>query len=278
MLFFSVTSISPVCLRVFGLDIYWYGIAYVVSIWIALFYAKKLVEKGDLLTETAQGAQQKDVISPEKLKQYVDSFVPLACVGIVVGGRLGHVIFFDISYYAQNLLKVWCIRDGGMSFHGGLIGLIFAAAWFTHQRKIRLISYLDLLAMVAPVGLAIGRVANFINSELYGIPTTLPWGVFFHGTLEPRHPTQIYEALTEGVLTLTVLAIFYRLNKKRHPGELSIVFLLCYGISRFLIDFVKDSSHYVGLTMGQWLSIAMVLSGVFMKTTLLKKLEETRIT
>jgi phosphatidylglycerol:prolipoprotein diacylglycerol transferase len=251
----------------FGVDIYWYGIAYIVSIWLALFYAKKLAGKGDILIETVPGTLQYGLISSEKLRQYIDSFLPLACVGIVAGGRLGHVIFFDILYYAKNLPKVLCIRDGGMSFHGGLIGIILAAAWFTHQKKIRLISYLDLLAMVAPIGLAIGRLANFVNSELYGTPTTLPWGVFFHDTFEPRHPTQIYEALTEGVLTLTILAIFYKLKQKRRPGELSIVFLLCYGISRILIDFVKDSSHYMGFTVGQWLSIAMILGGVLIMYT-----------
>ncbi|MDR0631082.1 MAG: prolipoprotein diacylglyceryl transferase [Holosporales bacterium] len=266
MPFFSVTSVSPVCVSVFGLDVYWYGVAYVVSLWLALFYAKRVA--GGVLRSTEIGAFQQ--ITSSQVKRYVDSFLPLACIGIIIGGRLGHVLFFDMSYYFHDLRKILFIRDGGMSFHGGLLGIIAVAAWFCRKEQIQLISYFDLISMVAPIGLGIGRLANFVNSELYGVPTNLPWGVLFHGTLEPRHPTQIYEALTEGVLTLSILALFYCCRKRRQPGDISVLFLLCYGTSRFLIDFLKDSRHYCGLTMGQWLSLIMVFGGILLSYFLRK--------
>jgi phosphatidylglycerol:prolipoprotein diacylglycerol transferase len=245
MAFFSVTSLSPVCCNVFGIDIYWYGVAYVVSFWLALLYARFLAKK----------------CFPDNTVA-MDTFLPIACVGIILGGRLGHVIFFGFSYYSQHLLDIFRIRDGGMSFHGGLIGLILAAVWFCKKRKVPLIQFLDILSMVGPIGLGIGRIANFVNSELYGIPTTLPWGVLFRDVPEARHPTQIYEALTEGLLTFLVLHCVFRFYTKRHPGDLSVLFLTCYGTARFLVDFVKEADHHCGMTMGQWLSIVMIFAGL----------------
>ncbi|MDR1907633.1 MAG: prolipoprotein diacylglyceryl transferase [Holosporales bacterium] len=240
MIALDVTSLSPVCARVFGVDIYWYGVAYVVSLWLALFYAKRLTVN--------------DVFR-------VDAFLPVACVGIVVGGRLGHVLFYDACYYMQHVLDILKIRDGGMSFHGGLIGVALGAVWFCRRKSIKFLYFLDVLAMTAPIGLGIGRIANFVNSELYGVPTTLPCGVVFRGVREARHPTQIYEALTEGVLTFFILR-WCRSKQAAKDGRVSSIFLICYSVARFTIDFVKDSKHVYGLTVGQWLSAGMALTGV----------------
>jgi phosphatidylglycerol:prolipoprotein diacylglycerol transferase len=237
MIFLSTVSLSPVCCRVFNVDIYWYGVAYVLSLLCALYYAKRLT------TEPTN----------------FDAFIPYACIGIVIGGRLGHVLFFEYHYYSLHLIDIFKIRDGGMSFHGGLCGVITAAWLFCKTRGINLMSFLDILAMTAPIGLFFGRLANFINGELYGVPTTLPWGVYFRGVVEPRHPTQIYEAITEGLLTFCVLRFY---NSKLSTGVTAYLFIFCYAISRFTVDFLKDTDRYIHLSVGQWLSISMIAVNV----------------
>jgi phosphatidylglycerol:prolipoprotein diacylglycerol transferase len=244
MIFFNAVYLSPICCSLLGIDIYWYGIAYVTSLICAVYYAKRLAVN----YSTA-----------------LDAFIPFACIGIVIGGRLGHVIFFDFEYYKSNLLDVFKIRDGGMSFHGGFCGVIVTAWYFCKKRYIKLASFLDVLAMTAPMGLFFGRISNFINGELYGVPTKLPWGVYFKGIAEPRHPTQLYEAFTEGILTFFILK-FYRRSKfstkAGTPGIISHLFLFCYAISRFAVDFLKDTNRYMQLSTGQWLSAMMIICGI----------------
>jgi phosphatidylglycerol:prolipoprotein diacylglycerol transferase len=240
MIFFNAVSLSPICFRIFNIDIYWYGVAYVLSIVGALFCAKRLT----------------------MASENFDVFVPWACIGIVVGGRLGHVIFFDYHYYSAHLLDIFKIRDGGMSFHGGLCGIIISAWLFCKKRSIDFLSFLDVLAMVAPIGLFFGRIANFINGELYGLPTKLSCGVYFRGLTEPRHPTQLYEAFTEGFITFFVLKFYGKLKSKKKlhsDGIITCIFAFCYAISRFFIDFLKDTDRYLQLTIGQWLSIVMII-------------------
>ncbi|MDR1598086.1 MAG: prolipoprotein diacylglyceryl transferase [Holosporales bacterium] len=240
------TSLSPVCCNILGVDIYWYGIAYVVGLWFALYYARRLTMHDE------RGA-------------CVDAFFSVACVCIIVGGRLGHVLFFDWSHYAHHLSDIIRIRDGGMSFHGGLLGVVLGAVWFCRKHRINFLYFSDIVAMVAPVGLGLGRVANFINGELYGVPTGVPWGVIFRNVPGgPRHPTQIYEAIAEGGLTFLVLWVCRRRMLRLSNGAngmISTIFLICYGLARFSIDFLKDTTRYNGFTVGQWLSMLMIVIG-----------------
>lgn len=263
---FDVTSWSPVCFRLFGIEVYWYGVAYVVGITLALAYAKTLLKHTQGTTSTS--------LHPEDL----DAFLPWLCLGIVIGGRLGHILFYDPIYYLRHVHHIINLREGGMAFHGGLLGVVVATLAFCRKRKLSPIALCDALAVAAPIGLGLGRLANFINGELYGLPTTLPWGVLFRGVAEPRHPTQIYEALTEGALTAWILyGVWKRLqrlptNQRPQPGFLSALFLLSYGTSRFLVDFFKDTPRWAGFTTGQILSLMMIGIG----TVLWQKLRQPK--
>ncbi|GHS92102.1 prolipoprotein diacylglyceryl transferase [Alphaproteobacteria bacterium] len=195
-------------------------------------------------------------------EQNLEDFFFWAFWGICLGGRLGHVLFFQGSYFARHPLEVLAFRDGGMSFHGGFLGVLLAAGLFTYKRKIPIPRFLDILASVAPIGLGLGRVANFVNSELYGVPTNGAFGVLFPHVPLPRHPTQLYEAFTEGVLTLLLLAGLWRVPFfQKRPGSLAALFVCSYAFWRFLIDFWKESPHYAGFTVGQILCIPMALAG-----------------
>lgn len=246
----DVTSWSPVCCHVGSMAIYWYGVAYVVGIILALTYAKVL------LKQEALGGKSCSV-SPEVL----DAFLPWLCAGIVIGGRLGHVLFFDPSYYISHPSHILNLREGGMAFHGGLLGVVLATVVFCRKQHLKLAAFCDILAVVAPVGLGLGRLANFMNGELYGLPTYLPWGTLFRGVPEPRHPTQIYEALTEGLLTALILGWTWKRRSGKHDGWIASLFLICYALSRFIVDFFKDTSRFGNLTMGQLLSLGMFFVG-----------------
>lgn len=247
----DISNISPIAFNIFGINIYWYGIAYVIGLWLALWYAEKLSSKFNINIE----------------QKTFDKFFPIACVAIVIGGRLGHVLFFEAKYYFHNLYEIINIRNGGMSFHGGLIGLVIASILFCKTKKIDIWRFTDVLSTVAPIGLGIGRIANFINGELYGKPTDSFFGVLFKNVELYRHPTQIYESLTEGFLTFIILRLCW--NKKiiqKKSGIIFSLFLLLYGIFRFSIDFLKESDLYFSLTMGQWLSIFMILFSIVIAT------------
>ncbi len=254
----DVSLLSPVCFTVLGVDVYWYGVAYVVGMILAVMYAHHLLRRSG---ETILSVQD------------VDAFVPWAWVGILVGGRLGHVVFYGWSYYAHHLMEIVKFRDGGMSFHGGLLGVGVAVFVFCSRRHISVLSLMDIASTVAPIGLFLGRVANFVNNELYGIPTKMPWGCTFRGAVEPRHPTQLYEAMLEGVITFAVMFFLWKRHPKR-SGVLTAVFLLCYATSRILVDFVKDTPHHLGLTMGQWLSIELVAVSLGLLLSALRKRED----
>lgn len=246
MLFFNVTTISPVCCHVLGIDIYWYGLSYVFGIWLALIYGKYICKQ----FETDISAKT------------FEAFLPFACVGIVVGGRLGHVLFYDFAYYRQHFLEIFNTRQGGMSFHGGLIGVAVAVMLFCSMHKIKAFRLLDILASIAPIGLGIGRIANFINNELYGKPTQLPFGVYFRNEALPRHPTQLYEAFFEGVVLLIILYKCWKKDVfKQHNGAIGCVFLIFYAIFRIMIDFLKESNASYNPCIGQSLSFGMLIVG-----------------
>lgn len=190
-------------------------------------------------------------------------------IGVILGGRLGYVLFYNPAYYLQNPLEILQLWSGGMSFHGGLLGVIVAMAWFAHKTQRGFFQVADFIAPLTPLGLLAGRLGNFINQELWGRATDLPWAMVFPATDPariPRHPSMLYEAFLEGAVLFAVLWIYSR--KPRLTGRVSGLFLICYGVFRFLVEFVREPDAHIGylaldwLTMGQILSIPMVLFGL----------------
>ena len=249
-------DINPVAFGLGPLQIRWYGISYVSGIllawWILYWRAKKYDSFGWNSDQVAD-------------------LIFYGTIGIIIGGRLGSVIFYNLNYYVAyplNILKIW---QGGMSFHGGLLGVLLAV-WF-YSRKIDkgFFESTDFLAPVIPVGLFFGRIANFINGELWGKQTDLPWSMVFpHVDQLPRHPSQIYECLLEGAL-LFIILWFYS-AKSKPVMAISGLFLLAYGALRFLVEFYREPDSHIGylafdwLTMGQVLSLPMIIIGIILMT------------
>ena len=190
-------------------------------------------------------------------------------LGIIVGGRLGYVFFYNFYYYIDNLSEIFKIWEGGMSFHGGLLGVIVASFIFAKKKNQNPFQYLDIVSVVAPIGIFLGRVANFINSELYGLETSLPWGVkFIKVDNLYRHPSQLYEALLEG-LFLFLLLIYFRNKFLKKPGLISGLFLVLYSVFRFFVEFYRVPDEQVGyiilnFTMGQVVSLVFILLGLIL--------------
>ena len=191
-------------------------------------------------------------------------------LGIILGGRLGYILFYNLSYYLQNpfdILKIW---QGGMSFHGGLIGVIIVTIWFGKKNKQNPFFYLDIVSIVAPIGIFFGRIANFINSELYGLETNLPWGVkFIQIDNISRHPSQLYEAFFEGIILFLILIFYKKKGFLKIPGLISSLFLIFYSIFRFIIEFFRVPDEHLGylflnLTMGQLISLIFLLGGSYL--------------
>lgn len=246
MLSLNFPIIDPVALHIGPFHIHWYGIAYAISLLICL----KL---------TVRHAAR---VSPAWPPQLFDRFMTYAIIGIVIGGRLGHILFFNPLYYFENFLEIFMVWKGGMAFHGGFLGFVGVTLLFCTREKIQPLIFGDIICLHTPIGLFLGRIANFINGELYGIPTSQPWGVFFPGVIQARHPTQIYEALTEGLLLYLLLhCVWKRVEHK--PGALVGVFLTGYGTSRFMIEFLKEpelliNCWFLSLSMGQILCLPMI--------------------
>ncbi|MBX9977810.1 MAG: prolipoprotein diacylglyceryl transferase [Alphaproteobacteria bacterium] len=249
-------DINPIAITLGPFSIHWYGLSYMVSAILVVRYSKFLLRRfpngldGLLLERFVYG-----------------SFV----IGVIVGGRLGHVLFYDPLHYVSHPIEIFMVWEGGMSFHGGLIGVLLAAGWFCKKHDKGYFQLLDNLAVAIPIGLFLGRIANFINGELYGKPTNLPFGVIFPRTEGlPRHPTQIYEAFFEGFFLLTLLSILWmRTDLRQYQGRISGLFLISYAASRFFIEFLKDplaqsSQVILPLNNGQLLCIPMILLGVYL--------------
>jgi phosphatidylglycerol:prolipoprotein diacylglycerol transferase len=243
-------DIDPVVLSIGPLAIHWYGVGYVVGILFAWWYAKRLVTTPHLWS----GLPMK----PED----IDDFLVWAAVGVVLGGRLGYVLFYDLARYLANPLDVLAVWQGGMSFHGGLIGTTLAMILFARSRGIGVWSMFDVIAAGAPVGLGLVRVANFINSELWGRPTDLPWAVEFpNGGPLPRHPSQLYEAALEGIVLFLVLRVLSHSRLKlRQPGFVAGAFVAGYGLCRIVVEFFREPDPQLGHLWGGWLTMGMVLS------------------
>lgn len=243
----SVAEWSPICLSLGSVAIYWYGVAYVVGIFLALCYARFICRK----------------FCPTLPPRVIDIFLPWACIGIIIGGRLGHVFFYEAAYYLQHPLQILYTRQGGMAFHGGMIGVILSLWLFSRKWKLPFPQLLDVCASAAPIGLCLGRLANFVNNELYGRPTTSWFGVYFRGAAGARHPTQIYEAFFEGLVLWALLRGAWNCERvKNTHGAISAIFLLFYGLFRTIIDLFKAPEASTNLAAGQALSVAMILAGV----------------
>ena len=246
-----INNFDPVALEIFSLEIRWYSLAYIFGIILGWILAKKLF------------------IQNIEIKNKFDDYLTYLIIGIILGGRLGYVLIYNLSFYVNNPLDIFKIWQGGMSFHGGLIGVIFASIIFARKNNHNSFLYMDIVALVAPVGIFFGRIANFINSELYGTITNVLWSVkFIHVDNLPRHPSQLYEALLEGVCLFLIL-IYFRNKFSNKPGVISGLFLIFYSIFRFFVEFYRIPDEQLGyiflnLSMGQVVSLIFILSGVLL--------------
>lgn len=254
MMLLPYPAIDPVALSLGPVEIRWYGISYVVGILLVWSYCLYL------------SRQMKLAIT----KQDINDFVPWGTLGVVFGGRLGQAIFYEFPYYSQHPIEILYLWRPGMSFHGGLLGVVFIILWFCHHRKISLLKFGDLIAAGVPIALFFGRIANFINGELFGRVTAVPWAMVFpYGGPFPRHPSQLYEAGLEGLLLFLILFFVARFTSALHrfPGLVFSFFLMGYGIFRSFAEVFREPDPSFGLlagdtTWGQWLSAPVFLAGL----------------
>lgn len=251
--------IDPVAIELGPVAIRWYALAYITGLVLGWRYMRRL----------AVGVH----VNPLD----VDDFLTWATIGVVAGGRLGFVLFYEPVYFLNNPLEIPKIWTGGMSFHGGFLGVVAAAIWFCKKRGIDPWVFGDLLGCAAPIGLFFGRLANFVNAELWGRPTDMPWGVIFPSLPQlgpndpggiPRHPSQLYEAFLEGLLLFIVLGLLWRMTAIRNrPGQLMGLFIAGYGLGRFIVEYFRQYDHHLEIgalviTHGQMYSLPMILIGV----------------
>jgi|TARA_B100001094_G_C18097473_1_gene753778 phosphatidylglycerol:prolipoprotein diacylglycerol transferase len=210
---------------------------------------------------------KKIFVQKSDVNEKFDDYITYLIIGIIIGGRLGYVIFYNFNYYLNNFFDIFKIWQGGMSFHGGLIGIIIASSLFAKRNNQNVFLYLDLVSLVAPIGIFFGRLANFINSELYGTPTEIPWAVtFIQVDNISRHPSQLYEAILEGIILFLILVYFRNKNYLKKPGLISSLFLIYYSIFRFCVEFFRVPDEQIGylifeLSMGQIISLIFILIG-----------------
>ncbi len=252
----TVNPISPVAFSVMGFGVRWYALAYIAAFIVGYMVFKQLMHRPDSMVKLS--------------KKQLDDLLTAIIVGVILGGRLGYVLFYDLGYFLTHPLEIFAVWHGGMSFHGGLIGVIVATFIFCRKQKINPWSVLDMLAVVAPIGLFFGRVANFINREVMGRPTDVPWAVVFSGDTQiPRHPSPLYEAMTEGVLLFIIMYCLYRYtNLRKKPGALGGIMGMGYAVFRMFCELFRAPDAQIGfltswgLTMGQLLSAIMFFAGL----------------
>ena len=255
-------QINPVALQIGPVAIHWYGLTYLAAFALFMFLGlRRLRHEPYASLKGDQAWTRKDV----------EDILFLGVLGVVIGGRLGYCLFYKPGYYLSHPLEILYVWQGGMSFHGGLLGVIGSMLWFAHSRRKPWLQVADFVAPCVPTGLAAGRVGNFINGELWGrfAPPDLPWGMVFpqSGSMLPRHPSQIYQFLLEGLLLFALLWLYARRPRKR--GEVAAAFLVGYGVLRFTAEYFREPDSFLGLlslgmSMGQWLCVPMVLAGVGM--------------
>ncbi|MCS0493826.1 prolipoprotein diacylglyceryl transferase [Ancylobacter mangrovi] len=243
-------NIDPILIEFGPFAIRWYALAYVGGLLIGWWLAKKLCASPALWGG-------KSPIEPEEF----DDAIVWVAFGVILGGRIGYVLFYNLPYYAGHPLEALTVWHGGMSFHGGFMGSILAMYLFTRRRSLSFVSMLDIAASVVPVGLFLGRIANFINGELWGRPSDVPWAIVFpHGGPLPRHPSQLYEAGLEGLTIFIVLQIAIRMGALRRPGTVAGLFVLLYGCSRIFVEFFREPDPQLGYLAGGFVTMGMVLS------------------
>ena len=247
-------NINPVAVDLGIIKIRWYALSYIVGILLSWFLILKIIK-----------IKKIDLNSKE-----ISDLVSNCMIGIIIGGRLGYVFFYNPEYYSNNLLEIFKIWNGGMSFHGGFIGVIFAVIYSSKLFKIPILTFADLIATVAPVGLFFGRLANFINGELFGRTTNHSFGIIFpNGGDLPRHPSQLYEAFFEGIVLFIILWVMMHIfDLLKKPGIITSLFIILYGVFRFFIEFFREPDQHIGLlyfefSMGQILSLPMILIGLY---------------
>ena len=269
---FPDLGLSPVALDLGFFQLRWYSLAYLAGIFIGYWYLLKLLKQ--------PGAPM--------ARRHADDLVFYAALGIIFGGRLGYVLFYNLPYYLDHpvdILKLW---DGGMSFHGGVIGTSLGILYLSWKERLQWLRVHDYVACCVPFGLFFGRLANFVNGELWGAPTTVPWAIRFvenvggEAVLGPaRHPSQLYEAGLEGLVLFGILwFLFWRTQARYQPGKLVGAFILFYGIFRFGIEFIREPdaqltafAQATGLHMGQWLTVPMIVGGLYLMATAKKRRE-----
>mgnify|MGYP006080866569 CR=1 FL=1 len=247
-----INNFDPVAFEILTLEIRWYSLAYIIGIILGWAYCKKkLIKDPDILA-------------------LFDDFITYLILGMILGGRLGYILFYNLQYYLENPFEILMVWNGGMSFHGGLIGIIIASHLFASKHKINQFVFLDLVSLSAPIGIFFGRIANFINSELIGRATDLPWSVKFVLIDNiKRHPSQLYEAFFEGILLFLILRYFFKKNYLKSPGIISALFLIFYSLFRFFAEFFRSPDPQIGylilnLTLGQLLSIFFLIAGTIL--------------
>jgi phosphatidylglycerol:prolipoprotein diacylglycerol transferase len=244
-----INNFDPVAFQMMSFEIRWYSLAYILGIIIGWILCKKIFIKN------------------LDIHQKFDDYITYLIIGIIIGGRLGYVLFYNFNYYINNIFDIFKIWQGGMSFHGGLLGIIIASILFAKKYNQDPFMYNDLVSLVAPIGIFFGRLANFINSELYGKVTEVPWAVtFIQVDNLPRHPSQLYEAIFEGIILFMLLLYFKNKNFLAKPGLISGLFLIFYSIFRFCIEFFRVPDEQIGylifnLSMGQIISLVFVMIG-----------------
>ena len=241
-----INNFDPVAFQILSFEIRWYSLAYIIGIVIGWTLCKKIFIKNLDINEK------------------FDDYITYLIIGIILGGRIGYVIFYNFSYYLDNVLDIFKIWQGGMSFHGGLLGVILSSYIFAKKYNQNPFSYLDQVSLVAPIGIFFGRLANFINSELYGKVSDVPWSVIFIKVDNlSRHPSQLYEAILEGIILFLLLMYFRKKNFLSKPGTISGLFLIFYSIFRFFVEFYRVPDEQIGY-LAYNLSTGQIISFVFL--------------
>ena len=244
-----INNFDPVAFQILSFEIRWYSLSYIFGIIIGWILCKKILIKNT------------------NINQKFDDYITYLIIGVILGGRLGYIIFYNLNYYLNNFFDIFKIWQGGMSFHGGLLGVIVASILFAKKNNQDPFLYLDLVSLVAPIGIFFGRLANFINSELYGKVSDAPWSVIFIKVDKlSRHPSQLYEAILEGIILFLILMSFKKKNYLTKPGLISGLFLIFYSIFRFFVEFYRVPDEQLGyvvfnLSTGQVISLVFLIIG-----------------
>jgi phosphatidylglycerol:prolipoprotein diacylglycerol transferase len=247
-----INNFDPVAFQIFSLDIRWYSLAYIAGISLGWLYCKK------------------KLIKDNSVLVIFDDYITYLIIGIILGGRIGYALFYNLGYYLENPIEILMVWNGGMSFHGGVIGVVVASKLFSNKYKTNQFIFLDLVALSSPIGIFFGRIANFINSELYGRATDVPWSVQFSLIDNiKRHPSQLYEAFLEGIVLFFILIYFFKKNYTKKPGQISGLFLVFYSLFRFCTEFFRFPDPHIGylimnLTLGQLISATFLVLGLIL--------------